>query len=100
MREAARAKPLPPTGAETGIDVGLKVFLVTADGDVVDDPRLHRRGERRETLELLESLSDEQLDQVSSHSPFGQGTVRDLFREIAWHEGQHVDWLTEAMEQP
>jgi putative transposase len=41
------AQPLPSTGKETGIDVGLKVFLITADGDVVDNPRLHRRGEKK-----------------------------------------------------
>ncbi len=28
-------QPLPLTGCETGIDVGLKVFLITADGEVV-----------------------------------------------------------------
>ena len=38
--------PLPPTGQETGIDVGLKVFLVTAQGAVVENPRYLRRGER------------------------------------------------------
>ena len=41
------AQPLPPTGRETGIDVGLKVFLITAEGDVVENPRLHRRGEKQ-----------------------------------------------------
>jgi len=41
------AQPLPPTGRETGIDVGLKVFLITADGEVVENPRLHRRGEKK-----------------------------------------------------
>jgi putative transposase len=40
-------QPLPPTGAETGIDVGLKVFLITADGLVVDNPRHYRRGEKQ-----------------------------------------------------
>jgi putative transposase len=39
-------EPLPATGRETGIDVGLKVFLITADGDVVDNPRHSRRAER------------------------------------------------------
>ena len=38
--------PLPLTGRETGIDVGLKVFLVTADGEIVDNPRHHRKAER------------------------------------------------------
>jgi putative transposase len=41
------AQPLPPTGRETGIDVGLKVFLITADGEAVANPRLHRRGEKK-----------------------------------------------------
>jgi putative transposase len=39
-------EPLPATGHETGIDVGLKVFLVTADGEVVENPRHYRRAER------------------------------------------------------
>ena len=38
---------LTPTGRETGIDVGLKVFLATADGDVVENPRHYRRGEKQ-----------------------------------------------------
>ena len=38
--------PLPLTGRETGIDVGLKVFLVTADGSVVENPRKHRKAEK------------------------------------------------------
>jgi putative transposase len=38
--------PLPPTGQETGIDVGLKVFLITADGQVVENPRHYRHAER------------------------------------------------------
>jgi putative transposase len=41
------AQPLPPTGRETGIDVGLKVFLITAEGEAVENPRLHRRGEKK-----------------------------------------------------
>ncbi len=41
------AQPLPPTGRETGIDVGLKVFLSTADGEVVENPRHYRRGEKQ-----------------------------------------------------
>ncbi len=41
------AQPLPSTGKETGIDIGLKVFLITADGQMVENPRLHRRGEKQ-----------------------------------------------------
>ena len=38
-------QPLPPTGRETGLDVGLKVFLVTAEGAVVENPRHYRKAE-------------------------------------------------------
>jgi putative transposase len=40
------AEPLPLTDRETGIDVGLKVFLITAEGEVVENPRHYRRAER------------------------------------------------------
>ncbi len=40
-------QPLPPTGRETGIDVGLQVFLITADGEAVENPRCYRRGEKQ-----------------------------------------------------
>ncbi len=39
-------QPLLPTGCETGIDVGVKVFLVTAHGLVVENPRHFRKSER------------------------------------------------------
>ena len=39
--------PLPPTGQQTGIDVGLKVFLITADGEIVENPRHFRAAERQ-----------------------------------------------------
>jgi putative transposase len=39
--------PLPLTGRETGIDVGLKVFLITAEGEVVENPRHYRIAEKR-----------------------------------------------------
>jgi putative transposase len=38
---------LPRTGRETGIDVGLKVFLITSEGDAVENPRHHRKAEKR-----------------------------------------------------
>ncbi len=44
--EGVPVQPLPPTGQETGIDMGLKVFLVTADGAVVENPRHYRKAEK------------------------------------------------------
>jgi putative transposase len=37
--EGAPAQPLPPSGQDTGIDVGLKVFLITAEGEAVENPQ-------------------------------------------------------------
>jgi putative transposase len=39
--------PLAQTGRETGIDVGLKVFLITAEGERVAHPRHYRTAEKR-----------------------------------------------------
>jgi putative transposase len=39
-------QPLLLTGQETGIDVGLKVFLITADGQSVANPRHYRTAEK------------------------------------------------------
>jgi putative transposase len=38
--------PLPPTGQEAGIDVGLKVFAMPSAGNPVETPRFFRREER------------------------------------------------------
>jgi putative transposase len=42
----APVQPLAPSGQETSIDVGLKVFLITADGEVVENPRHYRKAEK------------------------------------------------------
>jgi putative transposase len=39
-------EPLPLTGKETGIDVGLKVFLITAEGEPIKNPRWYRKAEK------------------------------------------------------
>jgi putative transposase len=44
--KSRRTDPLPLTGHETGIDVGPKVFLITAEGDSVANPRHYRTAER------------------------------------------------------
>jgi putative transposase len=40
-------RPLQETGCETSIDVGLKVFLITADGEIVENPRHYRKAEKQ-----------------------------------------------------
>jgi putative transposase len=38
--------PLPPTGREVGIDVGLKVFAMPSQGEPIENPRFFRSEER------------------------------------------------------
>jgi putative transposase len=38
--------PLPPTGREVGLDVGLKVFAMPSVGDPIENPRFFRSEER------------------------------------------------------
>ncbi len=40
-------EPLPLTGQETGIDLGLESFATLADGTMIHNPRCYRRAERR-----------------------------------------------------
>lgn len=39
-------QPLPLTGNETGMDVGLKSFLALADGTFIENPRHYRKAEK------------------------------------------------------
>jgi putative transposase len=41
------ARPLPPTGRDTGIDLGLESFATLADGTMIHNPRCYRTAERR-----------------------------------------------------
>ena len=40
-------EPLPATGQETGIDLGLESFATLADGTMIHNPRCYRTAERR-----------------------------------------------------
>ncbi|HET9978945.1 MAG TPA: transposase [Ktedonobacterales bacterium] len=43
----APTQPLPLTGQETGIDLGLESFVTLADGTMIHNPRCYRKAERR-----------------------------------------------------
>jgi putative transposase len=40
-------QPLPATGQETGLDLGLESFATLADGTMIHTPRCSRRAEQR-----------------------------------------------------
>lgn len=39
------SKPLPPTGKEIGLDVGIKAFVVDSEGNKIDSPKYLRQAE-------------------------------------------------------
>lgn len=41
------AQPLPTTGSEVGIDLGLQHLIVTSDGEFVDAPRFYRAAQKK-----------------------------------------------------
>lgn len=41
------AKPLPPTGKEVGIDVGISSLIATSDGETVKNPQCYRAEQKR-----------------------------------------------------
>jgi putative transposase len=40
-------KPLPPTGKNVGIDVGIEKLLTTSDGEHIENPKWYRQAERK-----------------------------------------------------
>ena len=45
--EGVPTQPLPPTGQETGIDLGPESFATLSDGSLIANPRHYRTAERR-----------------------------------------------------
>ena len=66
-------QPLPPTGQETGIDVGLKVFLITAEGEVVENPRHYRKAEKALAESPAAGLAAEEGQQAAPESGAAAG---------------------------
>ncbi len=40
-------QPLPPTDKQIGIDLGLKSFLITSEGETIDNPKYYARYEKK-----------------------------------------------------
>jgi putative transposase len=61
-------EPLPLTGNETGIDVGLTVFLVTADGEIIANPRQYSEGGKAPRQSAAACVSPQEWQQAPSQS--------------------------------
>lgn len=56
--------------------------------------------QRRDTLRLLDGLSDEHLARSVRHPRWGEQSVAWLFRRIAEHEAEHAEQVRSLRAQP
>jgi len=67
------AKPLPQTGKQVGIDLGIKHLAITSDGEFSDSPAYLRKAERRL----------KQLQRFVSHKKCSSNRCRRVVRQLA-----------------
>ncbi len=99
--EQVPTQPLPKTGRVTGIDMGLKVFYVTAHNEVCENPRHFRKAEaalRRKQRKLARceqgSKNREQVkQQVAKHHQKVKRQRCDFHHKEALHLLRHYDTI-------
>jgi len=91
--------PLPPTGREVGIDVGLKVFAMPTIGDPIQNPRFFRteeralaKAQRRHQVALdahtaVRAMLTERVKQTQPDLDAGQ-----VWYLVSQDEGERVAW--------
>jgi putative transposase len=80
----AEPVPLPPTGKEVGIDVGLKTFAALAEGDPIENPRFFRL-EERALARVQRRLS--KVEQGAPEQAERRKIVARVHERIAWRRG-------------
>jgi putative transposase len=76
--------PLPATGEQVGIDVGLKVFAALSTGDVIANPRFFR-AEEHALAKAQRRLS--KAEQASPERSKRRKVVARVYERIAWRRG-------------
>jgi putative transposase len=85
--EVEQPEPLPATGKEVGLDVGLKSLLTTSEGETVENPRWYRQAQKR--LQVLQRrVSRRQPSSSNRHT-----AVRALQRQHAYLANSRQDFL-------
>jgi len=80
-------EPLPPTGNAIGIDLGLKYFIATSDGEVVDAPKFLRQSEEK-LAKAQRQLAKKKLR--SNRRKKAKTKVIRIYQRIS---NQRKDWL-------
>ena len=84
-------QPLPVTGRDVGIDVGVKSLLVTSDNKVFENPRWYRTGQRR--LRILQR----RLARCQKGSKNRQKVILQLQRYHEKVANQRKDFLNKTV---
>ena len=97
--ECAEPSPLPATGQEVGIDVGLKMFAVPTQGEPIANPRFFRRDEKA-LAGAQRRLS--KLEKGTPERAVRRRVVARIHERIAWRRGdfahQHSRRLVNAFD--
>jgi putative transposase len=86
-------QPLPPTGREIGIDVGLHHLLATSENETLDNPGWYREGQRK--LRVIQR-------RVARRKLGGANRRKAVLSLQSWHEhlsNQRKDYLNKAANQ-
>lgn len=91
--------PLPPTGQEVGIDVGLKVFAMTSAGEAIPNPRFFRREEdalakaqrkHQAAQDAHQSIRAILTEQVSAAYP--NLDTRQVWQQVSQQSEERAAW--------
>jgi putative transposase len=82
--ECAEPSPLPETGKQVGIDVGLAIFAALSDGQAVGNPRFFRQ-EERALARAQRRLSKTEQDTPARAER--RKVVARVYERIAWRRG-------------
>jgi putative transposase len=91
--------PLPQTGKEVGIDVGLRVFAMPTTGDSIENTRFFRAEERalskaqrrhQMALDIHKTMRSALTAQVRAAQP--ALAARDVWRVVSQDEGERTAW--------
>jgi putative transposase len=82
--ECVEPVPLPPTGREVGIDVGLKTFAALTEGDPIENPRCFRQ-EEKSLAKAQRRLS--KAEKGATERAARRNVVARVHERIAWRRG-------------
>jgi putative transposase len=95
--------PLPPTGQEVGIDVGLKTFATLSDGQEIANPRFFHteekavgraQGKHQAALEVHKTICADVAARIKQKQP--NLSEAEVWQAVSQDEGEQTAWQEHA----